>query len=69
MEKLPGGATLGVALISFVDWVVPVLFDATTTKKYVVPLVSPLTVQVVVGAVTVQPGVPDVFSAPAVVAS
>jgi hypothetical protein len=69
MEKLPGGAMLGVALFSLVDWVVPPASDAVTTKKYVVPLVRPLTVQVVVGAVAVHPGVPDVFSAPAVVAS
>jgi hypothetical protein len=49
--------------------VLPPALEAITTKKYVVPLVRPLTVQVVVGAVAVHPGVPDVFSAPAVVAS
>jgi hypothetical protein len=57
------------ALIWLDERVLPPALEAITTKKYVVPLVRPLTVQVVAGAVAVHPGVPDVFSAPAVVAS
>ena len=58
-EDGAGAGGSGVAWTSKDGPEVPPPFVAFTVKKYSVPLVSPLTVQVTVGALTVQAVAPE----------
>ena len=55
---LTTGATGVTALLASVLELVPLALVAVTVKAYAVPLVSPVTVQVVAGAVAVQVKLP-----------